>query len=153
MNLSPSKTKKSPSIWSGLIRPLNTLFGRDLFDEDFDLLPQQLGINVPTVNISETPKEYLLEMAAPGLERKDFKIQLENQMLTISSEKSREKEEKKKGTSRKEYSFNSFSRSFALPDNIKEDKIVAKYDNGILKITIPKEKETPVKPAHQVEVG
>ncbi|MDN3668093.1 Hsp20/alpha crystallin family protein [Echinicola jeungdonensis] len=152
MNLEPSKTKKSPSIWTNLVSPLQSLLGKDLFDSDIDLWPQKLGINVPTVNTIEKPKAYELEMAAPGLEKKDFKIQLDNQVLTISSEKSEEKEENEKGSSRKEFSFHSFCRSFSLPENVLEDKIEAKYENGILKIIIPKAKETSVQPTHQISI-
>jgi HSP20 family protein len=127
--------------------------GRDFFDMDKDMFPSRLGINLPTANIAETPNEFKLELAAPGLERKDFNIELENHTLSISAEKEEEKKEDTKEFFRKEYSFNSFSRSFTLPENIKEGSIDAKYENGILKITIPKVKETPVKSSHKISVS
>ena len=126
--------------------------GRDFFNLDSDLIPSRLGINLPTANVSESPKEYKLELAAPGLQRKDFNIEIENNTLTISAEQEEEKKEEDGEYSRKEYSFNSFSRSFALPENVKEDGIEAKYVDGILKVTIPKQKETPIKPVHKIDV-
>jgi HSP20 family protein len=107
-----------------------------------------LGVNIPSVNIKETPKDYVLEVAAPGLERKDFNLEVINDTLTISAEKEVEKDEKqdKNGFSRREYSFNSFSRSFLLPENAKQSDIDAKYENGILKVTVPKAEETPREP-------
>jgi len=108
---------------------------------------------LPTANVTETPKEYKLELAAPGLERKDFDIDLENHTITISARKEKESKEEKGEYSRKEYSFNSFSRSFTLPEDIKEGSIDAKYENGILKVTLPKAKETPVKSSHKIAVS
>lgn len=133
----------------------DALFDRDLFDFPSRLFPTRLGINVPSVNIRETPKEFTLEVAAPGLERKDFNIAVENRMLTISSEKEEKKEEKEgeDGYSRKEYSYNSFSRSFSLPENVKEDNIDAKYENGILTVHVPKAKETTAKQVHKIAVS
>ena len=130
-----------------------TMLERDFFDSD--LFPARLGVNVPSVNIRETPNDYVLEVAAPGLERKHFNIEVNNDVLTISAEKEEEKEEtaEKNGYSRKEYSFNSFSRSFSLPEDAKESAIDAKYENGILKVTVPKVKETPAKPSKKIQVS
>jgi HSP20 family protein len=112
-------------------------------------------VNVPSVNVRETPKEYILEVAAPGLERKDFNIEVDNRTLTISAEKEEKKEEKSEdnGYSRREYSFNSFSRSFTLPEDSKESNIDAKYENGILKLTLPKSKESTSKTVKRIEVS
>ncbi len=130
-----------------------SLLDRDLFESD--LFPARLGVNVPSVNIQETPKDYVLEVAAPGLERKDFSIEVKNDVLTISAEKEEEKEEKreKNGYSRKEYSFNSFSRSFSLPDDAKESDIDAKYQNGILKVTVRKAEESRAKLSKKIQVS
>ncbi|MBI1767179.1 MAG: Hsp20/alpha crystallin family protein [Bacteroidetes bacterium] len=124
----------------------------NLFDVDLDLLPSRLGINVPTANISETEKEYQIQLAAPGLAKKDFKIETDNGVLTISAEKE-EKAESKNGYARTEYSFNSFSRSFTLPENSKPDNINAKYEDGILKLTVPKKEITSVKPKKEIAVS
>ena len=132
----------------------STLLDRDFFDIEFDLMPRRLGVNIPSVNIRETAKDYILEVAAPGLERKDFNIEIENRTLFISVEKE-EKEEKEEndGYSRKEYSYNSFSRSFTLPDDVKENHIEAKYEGGILKLTVPKAKESAPKIAKKITVS
>lgn len=132
-----------------------SLFDRDFFDIESGRSPARLGVNVPSVNIKETPKEYILEVAAPGLERKDFNIEVDNRTLTISAEKEEKKEEKSEdnGYSRREYSFNSFSRSFTLPEDTKEGNIDAKYENGILKLTLPKSKESASKTVKRIEVS
>lgn len=154
MNLTLRKKNGGlPSLLSDFFSPATSLLNRDLFDLENDLFPARLGVNVPTANITETPKEYKLELAAPGLERKDFDIEVANNTLTISAEKEVEKKEEEKGYSRKEYSFNSFSRSFALPEDIKESDIKAKYENGVLKVAIPKLHEKPVKHAHRIDVS
>ena len=131
------------------------LLDRDFFDFGSDLFPARLGVNIPSVNIRETPKEFILEVAAPGLERKDFNIEVDNHTLRISAEKEEDKEEKKEddGYSRKEYSFSSFTRSFALPEDVKENDIDAKYENGILKLSVPKAKEGVPKAVKKITVS
>jgi len=132
----------------------NSLFGPDILDTNFEFPSfNRLGATVPSVNVSETLKEYKLEVAAPGLERKDFKIEVENHCLCISGEKEEEKKKKEDDYTRREYSFNSFSRSFSLPENVKEDGIDAKYENGVLKVVVPKLKATPAKITRQIEVS
>jgi HSP20 family protein len=132
----------------------SSLFGPDFLDANFELPSlTKLGTTIPTVNVSETPKEYKIEMAAPGLDRKDFKIEVENHCLCISAEKEEEKKEKENDYTRREYSFNSFSRSFNLPEDVKESNIDAKYENGVLKVSVPKMKETPVKIARTIAVS
>lgn len=96
---------------------------------------------VPAVNICETADHYHVELAAPGLSKEDFKIKLERRMLNISVQKELSGEEEDKNFSRKEFSYSSFTRSFTLPDSANENAIEAKYDNGILKVDIPKREE------------
>lgn len=97
---------------------------------------------------------YEVEMAAPGLGKKDFKISLEHGMLTISSEKKTETETKKgQQFTRKEFSYQSFNRSFTLPHTVDNDKISAKYDNGILKVLIPKNEEAKARLARTIEIN
>lgn len=150
MNLTLRKNGGFPSLVSNF--PGSSLLGKDFFDMDSDLFPSRLGINLPTANIIETPKEFKVELAAPGMERKDFVVEVENDTLTISAEKEEETKEGKGDYSRREYSFNSFSRSFALPENVKAANIDARYVNGVLTISVPKLQETPVKPAVKVAV-
>ena len=94
--------------------------------------------NVPAVNIIENENNYMISVAAPGLKKEDLKIDVEGNMLTISSEKEESKEEKKEKFTRREYSFTSFSRSFALPEDVKQEDIDARYENGELNIMLPR---------------
>jgi HSP20 family protein len=96
-------------------------------------------INVPAVNVSETDKEFRLTIAVPGLEKTDFKIETFEGMLTISAEKEREEKEEKIGRyNKREYNYNSWSRSFTLPEYVDAGHIEAKYENGELTIMLPK---------------
>jgi HSP20 family protein len=96
------------------------------------------AMNIPAVNITEHKDAYEVSLAVPGMKKDDFKIDVAGNMLTISSEKEENKEEKDKKFTRKEYNYSSFSRSFTLPEEINREKIHAKYDNGILKISLPR---------------
>jgi HSP20 family protein len=113
------------------------------------------GTTMPAVNIRETDKSYEVEMAAPGMKKEDFKIELENNILTISSERTEEKEENgKEKYSRREYSYESFQRSFNLPKEVvDEDKIEAHYKDGVLQLTIPKKEKAKQKPAKKIEIA
>lgn len=124
----------------------------DFFETD-DLLLNRLFAKdfVPAVNISETEKNFEIELVAPGLNKNDFKVHVENGVLTISAEHEKESKEKKKNYTRQEYSYNSFSRSFTLPDNSKEDDIKANYADGLLKLTIAK-KAVSVSKAKEIAV-
>lgn len=108
---------------------------------------------LPSVNIKEDSVGYDVEVAAPGFGKEDFKIELNNNVLTISSEKQEENETKEGQLfTRREFSYQSFNRSFTLPNTVENDKITAKYDNGILKISIPKKEEAKPKPVKLIEV-
>jgi HSP20 family protein len=118
---------------------------RSLLSDFFET--ENLAINdllekdwMPAVNVSENEKEYEIEMAVPGMAKDDFKVKVEDGVITISSEKKMEKEAKKKNYTRKEFSYRSFSRSFTLPENAKEDDVKAHYEDGILKLAIAKKK-------------
>ena len=95
-------------------------------------------INLPAVNIIEKDDKFLIEMAAPGLRKEDFKINIENGILQIDSESQREVEEEKDNYTRKEFNYSSFSRSFTLPENASEENIAASYENGVLKLKLQK---------------
>lgn len=142
---------------SQLVKRNGTLFPllSDFFDTDkfFSSWPELQVAEIPSANITEREKDFLVELAAPGLEKKDFKVELEENMLTISAEKEQKSEEKKNGTVRKEFSYNSFCRSFRLPENSKADKIEAAYENGILKIEIPKKEISVSKPKKEIAVA
>jgi HSP20 family protein len=111
---------------------------------------------LPAVNIKETENSYEVEMAAPGLKKDDFKIELDNNVLTISSEKSEETQEGNGNEkySRREFSYQSFQRSFALPKEVvDEDKIEAHYREGVLQLRIPKKEMAKQKPPRKIKIG
>ncbi|MCW5907464.1 MAG: Hsp20/alpha crystallin family protein [Chitinophagales bacterium] len=118
-----------PGLWSPLFR--------DFFDAD-NFFTRGNGGTMPAANIAETEKEYSIDLAVPGFKKEDFKVKVDKDILTISAETKSESSEEKKEYTRKEYNYSSFSRSFRLPDDVKDDAIAAKYDNGILKLTLPK---------------
>jgi len=101
--------------------------------------------SMPAVNIKETEGEYYIELAAPGLSRDDFNVELNENTLVISSEKKNSKEEEKENYSRKEFSFSKFQRSFTIPKNVNVEEIKGDYNNGILKVHIPKKAEDKLK--------
>ncbi|MGC8749646.1 Hsp20/alpha crystallin family protein [Hydrotalea sp.] len=111
------------------------------------------GSTLPKVNIKEDDNGYTVEMAAPGMKKEDFQINLDKQILTISAEAKVEKEEKKETYSRKEFNYQSFQRSFSLPDTADDEKISAKYTDGILHIYIPKKEEAKPKPAKTIAIA
>jgi HSP20 family protein len=110
---------------------------------------------LPAVNIKETENSYEVEMAAPGMKKEDFKIELDNNVLTISSEKSEEwKDNGKDKYSRREFSYQSFQRSFSLPKEVvDEDKIEARYKDGVLLLSIPKQEKAKQKPPRKIEIA
>ncbi len=107
----------------------------------------------PSANIIETPNGFELEIAAPGMNKEDFKIDLENSVLTISSEMEDEKREEGKNYTRKEFYFGSFSRSFTLPKSVDTEKIKADYNNGILKIDLPKKTEATLDVKKEIKIS
>jgi HSP20 family protein len=109
---------------------------------------------IPMVNIKESAENFEVEVAAPGMSKKDFKIQLDNNLLTISSQKESDEQTQQEGHSRREFSYQSFQRSFLLPkDVVGHDGILASYDNGLLRLTIPKREEAKQKGPRFIEVG
>ena len=110
----------------------------DFFDDDA-LFNRHMGRrSMPSVNIKETDKAYELEMAAPGYNKKDFNISIENNMLTVSAEMKEEHEKKDEHYTRREFGYQSFTRSFNLPANTNEEDINARYEDGILRLSVNK---------------
>lgn len=145
------KRSGAPTLFSDWLSPRLTSSGLlDLWWPDS--LPTKIGVNIPSVNVKELAGEYQLELAAPGLDRKDFKLEISNHSLRISAEKE-EKKSSEDGYIRREYAYNSFCRTFPLPENINTEKIDAHYENGILQVTIPKLKETPVRKTKEIAVS
>ena len=126
-------TELLPSVLDDFFKPWNEWLGnRGRWGRE---------LNVPAVNVTENENEYILTLAAPGLQKSDFNIDVEGNMLTISSEKEESKEEKDARYTRKEYNYSSFSRSFTLPEEVNREKIDAKYEEGVLKLALPKKEE------------
>lgn len=123
-----------------------------LFDELFNNFPAtwgrdyQHGLVNPPVNIHETADAYHLELSAPGLNKEDFKINIDKDLLTISFEQKQEAENKDYKTLRREFNYRSFKRSFSLDEKVNADGIQARYENGVLKLLVPKKEEVKVAP-------
>lgn len=135
----------------------SNLFG-DFFDKAFsDWTSTNFSLTnttLPAVNIKESKDDFLVSMAIPGMSKKDFKIDLNNNVLTISSEKKEEKKDEEVNFTRQEYSYQSFSRSFTLPkDVVNDEKISAKYENGELKVLIPKKEEAKPKKTKLISIN
>ena len=136
------------------VASLNNLFG-DLFGKDF-YLPSSAAegkYTMPFVNVKENDNEYIIELAAPGLKKEHFNIEVDNNVLTISYDQKEEKEENDKEFLRREFYYNSFRRSFSLPKNeVDDSKIEANYNGGILNILLKKREEIKPKPARVIEI-
>ncbi|HTR31525.1 MAG TPA: Hsp20/alpha crystallin family protein [Puia sp.] len=131
------KSESLPSVFSDFFRPWESMF-------DFNggsLINTLNPINIPAVNIVDNKDNYEVSLAAPGMKKDDFKIDIDANTLTISAEKEEKKEEKEDRYTRKEFNYTSFSRSFSLPDWVNKDKIDASYENGLLKLVLPKTEE------------
>ena len=122
-----------PSVFNDFFRPWNEWFTNGGSWER--------ALTVPSANISEEQDSYKVSVAAPGLKKDDFKVDLEGNMLTVSSEKEETKENSDARYTRKEYNYSSFSRSFSLPEEVNQGKIEAKYEDGVLTLTLPKKEE------------
>jgi HSP20 family protein len=121
-------------------------FFNDVFESIFNdsFLSDKLATRVPAVNIAETENEFHIELAVPGLKKEDFKISLDKNVLSISAEKKAENVEEGKKYSKKEYSYDSFVRSFTLPETVDHAKIEAQYTDGILKLIVAKKEEAKI---------
>ena len=139
-----------PTITRRSFRPF---FMPNLFDNDFFPVVSDRTSSMPAVNIREDEKNYVLELAIPGMDKKDLKIDINEDVLTISSESKSEKEESKDGYKRKEFSYSSFCRSFYVPENVDRDKIDANYKDGILSVDLPKQEEEKKKITREVKIS
>ncbi|WP_250435896.1 Hsp20/alpha crystallin family protein [Hanstruepera flava] len=130
---------------------LDDIFNRDLpfvFTSNFNN-----GITLPKVNIKETADAFMVHMAVPGLKKSDFHIDLDNQVLSISSEVKEENEHETANYTRREFGYSSFKRTFNLPESVDEEKIDAHYNDGILSILLPKKEEARRKPPKTIEIS
>lgn len=142
-----------------LVRYENKPVMPKLFDEFFgrglmsDIYNRGLFSDMPSANIVEEKDKFIIELAAPGLEKEDFKINVEDKTLSISVEKEEKKEEDDNKYTKKEFSYTAFSRSFNLPETINIEKIEASYKKGILNVHLPKKEEAIVKPAREIKIS
>lgn len=124
-------------------------FERPLFNDAF-----LKRMDMPPVNIKENDKEYAIELAVPGYRKEDLHVDMEDGVLTISSERKEEKKEDKEEYKRREFSYSSFSRSFTLPQIADENKVTASFKDGILRLTVAKQKElVKAKAAKEIAIG
>ena len=129
-------------------------FSRDLWNRAM-ANSSSTNTTIPLVNIKEANENFEVEMAAPGMDKKDFKVELDGNLLTITSEKEIQNEEKDgERYSRREFSYQSFQRSFQLPkDVVDADKIEAKYEHGVLRLVIPKKEEAKPRPPKMIQIS
>ena len=116
------------------------------------LFPFSSDETIPSANIKETDSQYTIELAAPGYEKKDFSIRLDDDVLTVSAQKQVEKSEEKETYRRKEYSYNSFSRSFTLSKHVDTLKVQASYVNGVMTLVVPKNEKSSKDTAKEIPV-
>jgi HSP20 family protein len=129
----------------------------EFFDENWSGIANHAdtGTKIPAVNIKEKDDLFEIQVAVPGMKRDDFRISVENNVLSISAEEKSTKEDKddQGNFTRKEFSFTSFRRSFSLPGSIEADDINAKYNSGMLKVMLPKKEEAKPKPPKQIRIS
>ena len=125
-------TERVPSVFDDFFKPWNEWFDGGLSSR---------VMSIPAVNITEQKDDYQVSLAAPGLKKDDFHIDIDGNLLTISSEREENKEDKEGRSTRREYSYSSFERSFTLPDEVNKEKIEAQYEDGLLKLVLPKKEE------------
>lgn len=147
MTLARKTNMYLPSFWDNFL-------SKDLMDWGSSNF-SNTDTTLPAVNVKESEESFEIEVAAPGMTKEDFKVNLENNVLTISSEKHEERKEEGKGRyTRREFSYQSFQRSFTIPENLVEgDKIAAKYCDGLLCIQLPKREEVKPKPAREIQIS
>lgn len=140
-----SRTRSfAPSFFQDFFKPWNEWFDEDALSKT---------LTVPAVNVTEEADNYMVALAAPGMKKEDFTIEVEGDLLTISAAKEDSQEEKNKKYSRKEYHYASFTRSFTLPELVNRDKIEANYTDGVLNIALPKLKDEKKSTVQKVNVN
>ena len=139
-----------PTITRRSFRPF---YVPNFFDEDFFPVVPNRTSSMPAVNIREDEKSYALDLAVPGLDKKDLNIDINEDVLTISSESKNETEESKDGFRRKEFSYRAFTRSFYIPEDVNREMIEANYKDGVLSVNLPKQEEEKSKVTKKIEIS
>lgn len=139
-----------PTIMRRSFRPF---YMPNFFDDDFLPSLSSRTSSMPAVNIKEDEKNFVLDLAVPGMDKKDLKIDINEDVLTISSEVQNETSEERDGYKKKEFNYSSFCRSFYIPENVNRDKIEANYKDGILTVTLPKMQEEKKNLSRQISIS
>jgi HSP20 family protein len=147
MTLARRSNSYLPSFW-------DNFFSKDLMDWGMSNF-SSTDTTLPAVNVKESEDAFEIEVAAPGMKKEDFNVNFENNVLTISSERKEESRREEKGQyTRREFSYQSFQRSFTIPENLVEgEQISAKYSDGLLCIHLPKKEEVKPKPAREITIS
>ncbi|MDT0540311.1 Hsp20/alpha crystallin family protein [Croceitalea sp. P059] len=138
-----------------LVKRNNLIFPslmNDIFNPDWFGGIENMNHNIPAVNIKENDSDFVIELSVPGFQKDDFNIELDNDVLTISSDLKKVNENKDGKFTRKEFSHTSFKRAFTLPKTVDGSKINAQYESGILKLLVPKKEEALPKPKRLIEI-
>jgi len=144
--------RRSNSLFPSVPSFFDDFFTRDLFD--WSNTNMGYGSSLPAVNIKEDENNFEVEVAVPGMNKDDFKIELENNVLTVSTEKEENTASDESNYKRREFRYTSFSRSFSLPESIVDgEKVKAKYTDGVLHIMLPKREEAKPKPVRTIKIG
>ncbi len=139
----PANPARSLNSW------VEDFFNRDLLN----FFGQDSWAVTPSVNVKEDDDQFLLELAAPGLKRDHFRIELHNSVLSLSAEHKEEVDEEKDNYRRREFNYNSFRRTFQLPEEVEGDKISANYEDGVLTVTLPKKDEVVTNKKRTIEIS
>ncbi|MFD2203439.1 Hsp20/alpha crystallin family protein [Shivajiella indica] len=144
-------TKRDRGFWPKMVQDF---FGAENpFEVDEKFWFPEKSIEIPSANVIENDKEFKLELSAPGFDKKDFKVEVNDGILNISAEKEKKFEEEKENYRKKEFSYSSIRRSFRLPETVMDEKIDAKYENGILNVVLPKNDKEGNKPKKTITVN
>ena len=138
---------------STMRRSYRPLYLSDFFNDDFMPTLSSRTNSMPAVNIKEDEKNFFLDLAVPGMNKKDMKIDINEDVLTISSESNQETSEERDGYKKKEFNYSSFCRSFQIPDNVDKSKIAAGYKDGILTVSLPKQEKEDKKLSRQISIS
>src|SRR5450759_3925541 len=134
-------------------RSFRNFYMPGIFNDDFFPVLSNRTTSMPAVNIREDEKNYVLDLAIPGIDKKDLNIEMNEDVLTISSEIKNESEETSDGYTRKQFSYATFCRSFYIPENVNREKIDANYKDGILSVSLPKQEEEKNKLSKKIEIS
>lgn len=146
-SLAQNKTIANYPEWSSWID--------SMFPKDLPVLMMQnfsTGITTPKVNIKETPDSFIVEMAVPGLKKEDFVIELNKKVLSVSFEKNEEETQEHIIFKQQEFGYTSFKRTFTVPETAEESKIKASYEEGVLRMFLPKKEEAKPKPSRKINI-